>query len=850
MAADMAIVDPEALAERVRNLGALNGIRLILVTVPAGGVPDRALLEVRFHNANGLAAIVAAVAATPALARAIFPLRGGHRRRAGPATGQVQVTAVAATAQPDALALTVEPIGDYATYTLGAHDPVFDPLPALSEVPFKFRPGCFSAECAPCAAPHAPAPDNPRLDYLARDFDSFRHTLLAATMQRVPGWTPTSEADLDQTLIELFSVAGDELADFQDRVMNEAYLGTARKRVSLARHARLMDYHVHQGSAASTWLALEVTGGLSGTLPAGVTAWSGLARDDPYAQLFLTQESASVHFLLNRMELYTWSGAQPALAAGTTSADLALAIPTQPSADAVRDLVLHGATTHMLIEEALNPATGRAAGYDLRKRQLLTLTGAQSIHDTVTGDWLVRVTWRETDALRFNYCGSIDCDPPLGRVTGVSVFRGNLVMAHHGRPRIVHFVDPAVPIVPGGDDFHYEPGPAPDDGGVTGGGNICCAAHTPPSMPARGAVCRLPDPGVMYRDTPPGGEVPPRSTVRVITQEGPQRNVWQERIDFIHSGDGPNDDHFVVETDEARLSIVRFGMDGNGRELAPGASVECGYQFGAPLAGNLGLDTITQLDRNGVALYGELATPAAVLAFQNLMADATVRNPFDVVNGREPEPAARVIRNAPEAYRYRQLRAVTLEDYVRRAQEVEGVSRAAAAYAWTGSWRTVRITIDPAGTTEVTPELRARVAAWLESVRLIGEDLEIRPPRFVPLDVRLAVCAGPGFWTEDVAFALRDEFSDAFTADGRIAFFHPDRFTFGQALHASEIIGRAQGVTGVEHIISLTMKRWNDPAAPSEAIVNLRPSEIILVASDPDDMERGAITIDVRGGRR
>lgn len=845
----MAIVNEEALAERVRNLGALNGIRLILVTVPPGGMPDRAQLEVRFHNVNGLAAIVAAVALNPALARSIFPIRGGHRRRAGSATGQVQVTAVVAGASPSVLNLTLAPIGDYSTYTLGASDPVFDALPALSEVKFKFRPGCFSTECAPCSAPRTPAPDNPRIDYLAKDFDSFRHTFLAAMMQRVPGWTPTSEADLDQTLLELFSVAGDELSDFQDRVMNEAYLGTARKRVSLARHARLVDYHIHQGNQASTWLALEVTPGLAGTVPAGFTAWSGLDRDDPFAQLFLTQESADVHSLLNRMELYTWSGAQPALEAGATTADLALSVPTQASADAVRDLIRNGNIRYLLIEEALNPTTGSAVGRDLRKRQLLQLQDAVSIHDTLTGAWLVRVTWRDQDKLRFNYCGTINCDPPLGRVPGVSLFRGNLVMAHHGRPRVVRFFDPAVPIAFGSSDLHYQPSPASADDGE-GDGKICCSDHVVPSLPAHGVVCRLPDASVMYRNTPPGGEVPPRSTTRVFAQEGPQQEEWKEQINFIHSGDGPNDKHFVVETDEERLSIVRFGHDGNGRELAPGAVVECRYQFGDPLAGNVGLDTITQLDRNDIAIYDELSTPAKVLAFQNLMANATVRNPFDVVDGRAPEPVSQIVRNAPEAYRFRQLRAVTLEDYVRRAEEVDGVSRASAAYAWTGSWRTVRVTIDPEGTTELTPVLRDRVAAYLESVRLIGEDLEIRPPRFVPLDVQLAVCADSEFWTDDVALALREEFSDSFTGDGRPAFFNPDRFTFGQALHASEIIGRAQTVTGVEHIISLTMKRWNDPAAPSDAIVNLRPNEIILVANDPDDMERGSITIDVRGGRR
>ena len=99
-------------------------------------------------------------------------------------------------------------------------------------------------------------------------------------MERVPGWQVTSEADLDQVLIDLFSAAADELSDFQDRVMNEAYLVTSRKRVSLARHARLMDYHIHQGNQSSSWIALKVnTAGLF-TLPAKFTAWTGQAQKD------------------------------------------------------------------------------------------------------------------------------------------------------------------------------------------------------------------------------------------------------------------------------------------------------------------------------------------------------------------------------------------------------------------------------------------------------------------------------------------------------------------------------------------------------------------------------------------
>src|SRR5262249_43926819 len=156
------------------------------------------------------------------------------------------------------------------------------------------------------------------------------------------------------------------------------------------------------------------------------------------------------------------------------------------------------------------------------------------------------------------------------------------------------------------------------------------------------------------------------------------------------------------------------------------------------------------------------------------------------------EPVEKIRRNAPEAFRARQLRAVTLADYARRAQDVPGVSRAIARYAWTGSWRTVRVTIDPVGTTVLEESLRKDVAAHLEAVRLIGEDLELRPPRYVPLDIRVEVCARSDVWREDLRFVLDREFSDGWTSDGRPGFFNLDAWTFGQALHRSAIEGRAQ----------------------------------------------------------
>jgi hypothetical protein len=146
--------------------------------------------------------------------------------------------------------------------------------------------------------------------------------------------------------------------------------------------------------------------------------------------------------------------------------------------------------------------------------------------------------------------------------------------------------------------------------------------------------------------------------------------------------------------------------------------------------------------------------------------------------------------------------------------------------------------------------LRRDVTRYLEAVRLIGEDLEIRPPLFVPLDIRVVLCAAPDYWSSDVRFVLEQEFSAGFTPDGRRGFFHPDLWTFGQLLHASQILGRIQKVQGVEHVISIALKRWNDPMPAAEEITKLRPNEIIQVMTDPGHMELGFISFGVQGGRQ
>ncbi len=207
---------------------------------------------------------------------------------------------------------------------------------------------------------------------------------------------------------------------------------------------------------------------------------------------------------------------------------------------------------------------------------------------------------------------------------------------------------------------------------------------------------------------------------------------------------------------------------------------------------------------------------------------------------------------------------MTLADYAERAEELAGVAHARARYAWTGSWRTVRVAIDPAATNVLDAELARRVEDHLDAVRLIGEDIEVRPAQYVPLDIKLRLCAHPDYWPEDLRAELEIEFSDGYTPDGRRGFFNPDLWTFGQPLHASRIVGRALAVTGVDRVLSLSMRRWN-PGSGGLIVVTLSPDalpealveklaigsfEIVEVVNDPSRLETGRILFEILGGRR
>ncbi|MEM8674584.1 MAG: putative baseplate assembly protein [Cyanobacteria bacterium P01_G01_bin.67] len=132
--------------------------------------------------------------------------------------------------------------------------------PRYAQLQFSFKVNCPSdLDCKPRDVCPPEELSIPEIDYLAKDYRSFRRLILDRMSLLVPEWQERHVPDLGLTLVEILAYTGDHLSYFQDAVATEAYLQTARQRISVRRHARLVDYTLHEGCNARTWVCLEVS---------------------------------------------------------------------------------------------------------------------------------------------------------------------------------------------------------------------------------------------------------------------------------------------------------------------------------------------------------------------------------------------------------------------------------------------------------------------------------------------------------------------------------------------------------------------------------------------------------------
>lgn len=250
------------------------------------------------------------------------------------------------------LRIHVDRPGDFSTYTLRlvktnaqGHpgDESVEGFDALyAQLDFSFKASCpTDLDCAPVETCPPEQLVEPEINYLAKDYASFRRLILDRLSLIMPDWKESHVPDLGIALVELLAYAGDHLSYYQDAVATEAYLDTARKRISVRRHGRLVDYQMHEGCNARAWVYVETdTDGPLGVLEdifflsSNKRALSPILSPDelrriPFSDyevfepiIVKPNQPLQFHRAHNRISFYTWGERECCLPLGVTTATL------------------------------------------------------------------------------------------------------------------------------------------------------------------------------------------------------------------------------------------------------------------------------------------------------------------------------------------------------------------------------------------------------------------------------------------------------------------------------------------------------------------------------------------------
>lgn len=800
--------------------------------------------------------------------------------------------------QDSALVVRSSVQGDFSTYVLAIVRSASRPsIPAvgfdavLYRSEFSFKVECPSDfDCACKEVGHVQFIE-PAIDYMAKDYASFRRLALDRISLIAPDWRERNPADMGLVLVELLAYVGDHLSYYQDAAGTEAYLGTARRRVSAARHARLLDYFVHDGCNARAWVCVQVSSTLE--LAKKSVLLTGKNIDGPAtygddlekevnagAEVFETMYDITLYESKNEIEFYTWDETDCWLPMGATSATISDTIATEEvfvweeipegknvSGDTVEELteflednfslgwlelaianrdgdeitmvygddllsialeidnailyvngdkmyefeVLNDSGKHeilasclrvgdvLVFEETESPSENSPA--DQSHRHAVRLTSIITSTDDLTGAKVMEVEWSLDDALPFALCLARDGRP-------LSIARGNIVLADHGytRTEVLEI--------------------------ATVGGRYCPALQRKP-LSRRGPEYNIDQSSEASAASAFSYEQYDVMPAIELSRSG---EIWNPQRDLLSSDEFSKE--FMVEAELDGTAYIRFQ---NSERKAWAEHLESGefepftatYMIGAGERGNVGPHSIGRLFSTTTGIYDNVKE---------------LFNPMAAAGGREPETLSSIRLHAPQAFREQQ-RAVTEADYVEILKRHPQVQHAVAIRRWTGSWHTMFVTIDRKGGLEVDYEFENEIVSFLESYRMAGYDIEVNGPVYVPLKISICICLKNGYYEGEVKERLLEVFSNRALEDGLLGFFHPDNFSFGQAIYLSRIYGAAMAVEGVASVEVTTFQRWGRIAGTGleEGVIKMDMLEIVRLDNDPSKAENGMIEIKVCG---
>ncbi|HRQ40305.1 MAG TPA: putative baseplate assembly protein [Chloroflexota bacterium] len=844
-----------------------------------------------------------------------FQISGGRR-----ITG-IQVVALELCDQPDptlddCLILTVDRPGDFSTYRLcvvelgddgratGQPYPNFDPRYACLD--FSFKVNCPSdLDChQPVVCPPEPVIE-PEINYLAKDYASFRQLILDRLALLMPEWQERHVPDLGIALVELLAYTGDYLSYYQDAVATEAYLDTARRRISVRRHARLVDYHMHEGCNARAWLYLEVEGNPqldpddalfstslaeSSALSSAILSWEEVRlipadqfelfapllppaprryqatwlpeyqrwlvapADGPAAPIRLYENH-------NRIYFYTWGDQECCLPEGATSATLydGRAVEVEPEID---------------VKQTARKKRSKEAD-EPPPKQIVYQRDLDNLHP---GDFLL---FEEVIGPKTG--NPADADPTHRHVVRLTKVE-QAVDELYQQPvlEIAWEEADALPFPLCISAAARPPDCQPLPNISVARGNIILVDHGRPTndedlgcvpLQTSEADCecgRLSDvqhipgrfrPQLSRAPLLFSQPLPESSAAAGRLQQNPRQAAPAIRLLSIDDPFCANEQTDIAEVPAAvwlaqpdllgsTADSLHFvaEVEEDGRATLRFGDGELGRQ---PAAHSRFLATY----RTGSGPAGNVGAEAiSHLVYRSKQVDGIrlVRNPLPAQGGLAPEPMHEVKLFAPHAFRQRLERAITADDYVAIVmRDFPQVQRAAARLRWTGGWYEVLVVVDAHGQAQADPLLLDAIASHLHRYRRIGHEVGVLPARQVSLEITLHICVRPNYLRGHVKGALLDRFSRRRQGNGRPGFFHPDNLTFGEGITLSSLVAAAQAVPGVESVTVKTLQRLDEPSrqAIAEGILPLGPLEVARLDNDPNVPENGRLTLELEGGR-
>ncbi|MFY0617688.1 baseplate J/gp47 family protein [Shimia sp.] len=744
---------------------------------------------------------------TIALAKVSDGLTPGDIQIEGPDSIDLQFSATVSDGDMVVLVHFLEPLGGRlprgrhrVRLNTGGNDPLH---PFFSSGHFDFYIDCPAGDCrsSDIQAARAEMPE-PAIDLTTKDYTGFLQVAQNWVKATDPNWSDLSTASIESTLIETLAHHAELLSLHQDRVVQEAFVDTARERISLTRHASFLGLDLDQGATATTLVALDVA--VSGYLPQGTP----INRREDGGRVTSRFETSAQVFL------------DPLWNAGLTDPTdgTGLMAAAWPGAT---DAILPVGTCNLLI---LGWDRGLVAGQRVALVQgaRIHVAHLSQVREIEAPGWagdpsdalgtgltqLTELHWTNPTAQEF---------APWSDASGLPMLiTANLVTAQHGETRIA--THPHTQTTIGFGTGRQDLVTASD--GITG--QLMLRALRTPEGDVLTDASMSPCPSLS------------------VTLAG-EIYGWQPNL---RSSAG-FDRHFTTERDNDGSIWILFGDGVRGRavplpdgQMLPNETLEVRYRRGDPAAGNIGAFAL-----NAVGQFPAGDTRNADVAG---LAVISATNITPATGGRRPVSLELARQKIPESIRHPALeRCVTPDDYRRAAEMVPGVAQAAAKPLG-GIFNTIALLVAPDKGDTLTNDLAQTVWHHLDNLRMAGREYIVRPPNYVPLDIALLLCpAGTAS-----AAQIRDQARRALLpgTSANPGFFHRSRISFGAEVRLADILAEIHRQPAIGAVRALAFRPLLDAGTDLvRRVIRLTSTEIAQFSGEEGRPDRGRLTLRVAG---